>query len=63
MEQLIQQMKTLIINSEPNIYYDEMMSIVKAMESEVTTPKPVAKKSTPKATKPSTTTTTTSTEE
>jgi hypothetical protein len=33
------------------------------MESEVTTPKPVAKKSTPKVTKPSTTTTTTSTEE
>jgi hypothetical protein len=63
MEQLIQKMKTIILNSEPNIYYDEMMAVIRDMELEISTPKPVIKKPVAKATKPSTTTTTTSTEE
>lgn len=52
MKQLVEKMKKLVLESEPNIYYDQMLAVVKEMEAALTEKvveaKPAPKKETAK---------------
>lgn len=49
MKQLVEKMKKLVLESEPNIYYDQMLAVVNEMETALTE-KSVEAKPTPKKT-------------